>query len=67
MKIQSVPLIIANDYLVDSPAPKNLNYMWNFGSLLGLNLIILIITGITLAMHYKPDVNLAFESVEHIL
>jgi hypothetical protein len=33
MKLQSVPLIIANDYLVDSPAPQNLNYMWNFGSL----------------------------------
>lgn len=67
MKLRSTPLIIANEYLVDSPAPRNLNYMWNFGSLLGVNLIILIISGISLAMHYTPEINLAFDSVEHIM
>lgn len=67
MKLRSAPLIIANEYLVDSPAPRNLNYMWNFGSLLGVNLIILIISGISLAMHYTPDISLAFDSVEHIM
>jgi ubiquinol-cytochrome c reductase cytochrome b subunit len=67
MKLRSAPLIIVNEYLIDSPAPRNLNYMWNFGSLLGINLIILIITGISLAMHYTPEINLAFDSVEHIM
>lgn len=67
MKLRSAPLIIVNEYLVDSPAPRNLNYMWNFGSLLGVNLIILIITGISLAMHYTPEISLAFDSVEHIM
>jgi hypothetical protein len=67
MKIRNSIVAIANEYLVDSPAPRNLNYMWNFGSLLGLNLIILIISGITLAMHYTPEITLAFTSVEHIM
>jgi ubiquinol-cytochrome c reductase cytochrome b subunit len=67
VKLRSAPLIIVNEYLVDSPAPRNLNYMWNFGSLLGVNLIILIITGISLAMHYTPEISLAFDSVEHIM
>ena len=60
-------LSIVNEYLIDSPAPKNLNYFWNFGSLLGLNLIIMIISGVTLAMHYTPNIELAFASVEHIM
>jgi quinol-cytochrome oxidoreductase complex cytochrome b subunit len=60
-------LSIINDYLIDSPAPRNLNYMWNFGSLLGLNLIIMIITGVSLAMHYTPNIELAFSSIEHIM
>jgi ubiquinol-cytochrome c reductase cytochrome b subunit len=59
-------LSLVNEYLIDSPAPANLNYFWNFGSLLGLNLIIVMVTGISLAMHYNSDVNLAFSSVEHI-
>ena len=53
--------------MVDSPQPANISYMWNFGSLLGLVLIIQIITGVTLAMHYTPSVDLAFVSVEHIM
>nr|QYK19522.1 cytochrome b [Neotriplax arisana] len=61
------PLIkIANNSLVDLPSPSNISSMWNFGSLLGLCLIIQIITGLFLAMHYCPNVDLAFNSVAHI-
>lgn len=58
---------LLNSYMVDSPQPTNLSYMWNFGSLLGMVLGIQIITGVTLAMHYTPSVDLAFTSVEHIM
>ena len=65
---KSHPLIsLVNGYLVDSPQPSNLSYLWNFGSLLGFCLIIQIITGVTLAMHYNPSVLEAFNSVEHIM
>nr|WBU93821.1 cytochrome b [Drosophila paulistorum]WBU93938.1 cytochrome b [Drosophila paulistorum] len=57
---------IANNALVDLPAPINISAWWNFGSLLGLCLIIQILTGLFLAMHYTADVNLAFYSVNHI-
>jgi ubiquinol-cytochrome c reductase cytochrome b subunit len=60
-------LSIVNSYIIDSPSPVNLSYIWNYGSLLGLCLIIQIISGVTLAMHYTPEVNLAFISVEHIM
>lgn len=53
--------------LVDYQTPKNLNYMWNFGSLAGICLVIMIITGVFLAMHYVPHVDKAFDSVEHIM
>ena len=59
-------LRIVNNVLVDSSAPSNLSYFWNFGSLLGLCLIIQIFTGIILACHYTPEISLAFNSVEHI-
>ena len=49
------------------PTPKNLNYWWNFGSLAGFVLIIMIATGIILAMNYTPHVDYAFESVERIM
>lgn len=58
---------ILNSYLIDSPQPANISYLWNYGSLLGLCLIIQIITGVTLAMHYIPSIDLAFLSVEHIM
>lgn len=58
---------LLNSYLVDSPQPANLSYMWNFGSLLGTCLIVQILTGVFLAMHYTPSVDLAFVSVEHIM
>ena len=62
-----VLLRLVNSYLVDSPQPANLSYMWNFGSLLGVCLIIQILTGAFLAMHYTPNVDFAFDSVEHIM
>ena len=65
---KSHPLLqLANGYLVDSPQPSNISYWWNFGSLLGTCLIIQIITGVTLAMHYNASVADAFNSVEHIM
>ena len=65
--LKSHPILrLANSYLVDSPQPLNLSYMWNFGSLLAFCLIIQIVTGVTLAMHYNPSVAEAFNSVEHI-
>nr|QIT03243.1 cytochrome b [Sarcophaga pterygota] len=61
------PLIkIANSALVDLPAPINISAWWNFGSLLFLCLMIQILTGLFLAMHYTADINLAFNSVNHI-
>jgi len=66
--LKSHPVLsLVNSYLVDSPQPANISYLWNFGSLLGLCLIIQILTGIFLAMHYTPNVDLAFVSVEHIM
>lgn len=58
---------LVNPLLVDSPQPINLSYLWNFGSLLAFSLVLQIITGITLAMHYNPSVTEAFNSVEHIM
>nr|YP_004935229.1 cytochrome b [Protoplasa fitchii]AET13054.1 cytochrome b [Protoplasa fitchii] len=57
---------IANNALVDLPAPANISTWWNFGSLLGLCLIIQILTGLFLSMHYAADVELAFNSINHI-
>lgn len=57
---------IANNALVDLPAPINISSWWNFGSLLGLCLIIQILTGLFLAIHYTADINLAFNRVNHI-
>lgn len=62
-----VLLRLLNSYLVDSPQPANISYLWNFGSLLGVCLIIQILTGAFLAMHYTPNVDFAFNSVEHIM
>jgi quinol-cytochrome oxidoreductase complex cytochrome b subunit len=49
------------------PTPKNLNYWWNFGSLAGFMLVVMIVTGIVLAMQYQPNAALAFDSVERIM
>ena len=53
--------------LIVYPTPKNLNYWWNFGSLAGITLVIMIVTGVVLAMHYTPNADLAFDSVERIM
>ena len=60
-------LSIVNSVVVDLPSPSNISYLWNFGSLLGLCLVIQLATGIFLAMHYCADVNVAFSSVVHIM
>jgi len=66
--LKSHPLLkMANSYVIDSPQPSNISYLWNFGSLLAFCLIIQIVTGVTLAMHYNPSVLEAFNSVEHIM
>jgi len=57
---------IINNSLIDLPTPNNISIWWNYGSLLGLCLIIQIITGLFLAIHYTPNVDLAFQSVIHI-
>nr|YP_010249786.1 cytochrome b [Rheocricotopus villiculus]QTT60917.1 cytochrome b [Rheocricotopus villiculus] len=57
---------IMNNALVDLPAPSNISAWWNFGSLLGLCLIIQTLTGLFLAMHYTADIETAFNSVNHI-
>jgi len=62
-----VLLRLLNSYVVDSPQPANISYLWNFGSLLALCLGIQILTGAFLAMHYTPNVDFAFNSVEHIM
>nr|QXQ00044.1 cytochrome b [Holothuria fuscogilva] len=63
---KSHPLFrILNGSLVDLPTPSNLSVWWNFGSLLGLCLVVQLITGIFLAMHYTADISLAFSSVSH--
>ena len=69
MRILKTNLLISlvKGYLVDSPQPSNLSYLWNFGSLLGFCLVIQIVTGVTLAMHYNPSVLEGFNSVEHIM
>jgi cytochrome b/b6/petB-like protein len=53
--------------LHEYPTPRNLNYLWNFGSLAGIVLVIMMATGIVLAMHYVPTFAGAFNSVEHIM
>nr|ALO76780.1 cytochrome b [Chrysomelidae sp. SPH01] len=64
---QKSPLLkIMNNSLIDLPTPTNISTMWNFGSLLGLCLMIQIISGLFLAMHYCPNIELAFNSISHI-
>ena len=58
---------VVNNHIIDYPTPINLNYFYGFGSLAGIMLVIQILTGIFLAMHYTPHIDLAFNSVEHIM
>jgi ubiquinol-cytochrome c reductase cytochrome b subunit len=56
-----------DSHIVSYPTPINLNYMWSFGSAAGICLVLQILTGVFLAMHYTPEVHYAFFSVEHIM
>nr|YP_009684864.1 apocytochrome b [Gloiopeltis furcata]BBK20777.1 apocytochrome b [Gloiopeltis furcata] len=68
MRLVKRPLISTiNNHLIDYPTPINIHYAWSFGFLSAMCLIIQIVTGIFLAMHYTPHVDLAFASVEHIM
>jgi len=60
-------LSVMNEHLIQYPTPSNLSYWWGFGSLAGICLVVQILTGIFLAMHYTPHVDYAFMSVEHIM
>ena len=62
-----LPLLTLAHHINDYPTPKNLNYWWTFGGILTFFLIIQIITGLVLAMHYVAHADLAFGSVEHIM
>jgi len=58
---------VLNSHVIDYPTPSNLTYAWSFGSTAGICLVIQILTGVFLAMHYTPHIDLAFNSVEHIM
>ena len=58
---------ILNHELNEYPTPNNLNYFWNFGSLAGITLVVMIITGIVLSINYTAHVDYAFDSVERIM
>jgi len=58
---------ILGNHIVMYPTPVTLNYWWSFGSLAGIMLVVQIVTGIFLSMHYVANVNFAFDSVEHIM
>jgi ubiquinol-cytochrome c reductase cytochrome b subunit len=62
-----LPRLVYNAVGAGYPVPRNLNYFWNFGVLAGAALMIQIVTGIVLAMHYRSDAGVAFASVEHIM
>jgi ubiquinol-cytochrome c reductase cytochrome b subunit len=64
---QFIFLKIFNDHILFYPTPRNFNYFWSFGSLSGVFLVIQLVTGIFLAMHYTPHILLAFLSIEHIM
>nr|QHD47911.1 cytochrome b [Etrocorema hochii] len=66
LRLKHPLLKIANNALMDLPAPINISAWWNFGSLLGLCLIIQIATGLFLAMHFTAHIDLAFNSIAHI-
>ena len=62
-----LPIIRFGADFMEFPTPKNLNYWWTFGGILTVCLVIQIITGVVLAMHYTPHTDMAFASVEHIM
>lgn len=60
-------LSFIDSHIIDYPTPANLNYLWSFGAAAGICLVIQILTGVFLAMHYTPNIEYAFNSVEHIM
>lgn len=62
-----LPRLVYNAIGAGYPVPRNLNYMWNFGVLAGFFLVLQIVTGVVLAMHYASDASLAFGKIEHIM
>nr|WES13258.1 cytochrome b [Fenusa (Kaliofenusa) sp. 2 GYN-2022b] len=66
MRLNNQIIKILNNSLIDLPTPSNISTLWNFGSLLGLCLMIQLITGIFLAMHYTANIEMAFSSTIHI-
>lgn len=68
LSLKRQPIVqLFNDHLIDYPTPSNLSLFWNFGFLSAICLGVQLVTGIALAMHYTPHVDLAFLSVEHIM
>ena len=65
--VNSSLLSVLKSHLVYYPTPNNLYYVWGVGSLLGIMLVIQVVTGVLLAIHYVPNIDLAFESVERIM
>jgi ubiquinol-cytochrome c reductase cytochrome b/c1 subunit len=65
---ERLPIVaFTQDHLMSFPTPKNLNYWYAFGGILSVMLVVQLITGIVLVMHYTPHVDMAFSSVEHIM
>ena len=62
-----LPRLVYNAVGSGYPVPRNLNYMWNFGVLAGFCLVLQIVTGVVLAMHYTANADGAFASTEHIM
>nr|AZZ89113.1 cytochrome b [Magadhaideus sp. n. SX-2018] len=60
-------MTLINNFIIDLPSPSNISTWWNFGSLLGMCLMMQIITGIFLSMHYTPNITNAFNSIIHIV
>ena len=66
LAVKKHPILqLVNDHLIEYPTPSNLSLFWNYGFLAGMCLAIQLITGIALAMHYTPHVDLAFLSVSN--
>jgi ubiquinol-cytochrome c reductase cytochrome b/c1 subunit len=65
---ERLPIVaFMKDHALDFPTPKNLNYFWTFGGILAVMLVVQILSGIVLVMHYTPHVDTAFDSVEKIM
>ena len=62
-----LPRFVYNAVGAGYPVPRNLNYFWNFGVLAGFMLVVQILTGVILAMHYAANAGVAFDSTEHIM